>query len=122
MQFPWYQRLLSYVFPIRLEQLRGVHNPHLEVHLSRGRIQLSTANAIYSHEDLYTNYSMSFERMKQHLPAVQSMLILGFGLGSIPHMLENKFHQKIHYTGVDIDETVLSLAQKYTIKFLESSV
>ncbi|MEM6725414.1 MAG: hypothetical protein AAF598_15340 [Bacteroidota bacterium] len=122
MQFPWYQRLLSYVVPIRLEQLHGVHNPHLEVHLSKGRIQLSTANAIYSHEDLYSNFKLSFDRMSRHLVSINNMLILGFGLGSIPNMLEKHFKQQIHYTAVDIDETILSLAYQYNIKFLESAI
>ncbi|MEL6942276.1 MAG: methyltransferase domain-containing protein, partial [Bacteroidota bacterium] len=86
-----------------------------------GRYQLSTANAIYSYEDLYTNFYQAFRQVS--LPSDTSdVLLLGFGLGSIPRMLEKQFQKTYHYTAVELDESVLYLAQKYTLPQLNSPI
>jgi spermidine synthase len=118
--FPWWKRLLSYVSPIRLETASSDYNSHLEVSLSHGRYMLSTANAIYSFDDLYTNFLGAFRQVKMgQLPGDQ-VLVLGLGLGSIPYMLENKLGLDFRYTLVEIDEVVVDLAYRYTLQWLES--
>jgi len=118
---PWWKRWWSYLFEIHIESAPNDINPHLYVSLINGRYQLSTANAIYSYEDLYTNFYKAFQQVQ--LPDNQSnILLLGFGLGSIPRILERKFHKTYHYTAVELDEAVLYLAQKYTLPQLSSSI
>ena len=113
MKQPKWKRLLSYLFEIHIESTSSDYNPHLYVSLQKGRYQLSTANAIYSFEDLYDNFSDAFKEIDLDQLNVQNVLILGFGLGSIPIILEQKFNKKYFYTGVEIDEEVLYLANKY---------
>ena len=55
MKQPLWKRWLSYLFEIHVESTSSDYNPHLHVSLNNGRYQLSTANAIYSFEDLYDN-------------------------------------------------------------------
>lgn len=113
---------LSYLFELHIESAPSEINPHLYVSLKWGRFQLCTANAIYSFEDKYDNFFNSFQQIDlQSLPG-KDVLILGFGLGSIPRMLENNFNKDYNYTGVEIDESVIYLASKYGIDSLKSSI
>ena len=116
------QKLLSFITDVPLEQAVSEYNDLLQVVLNRGRMQLLTKNAIYSYGDLYSNYYRAFQRLTLNELDIENVLILGFGLGSIPYMLEKKFKKNYHYTGVEIDETVIYLANKYVTQYLESSI
>lgn len=118
---PAWKRWLSYLFEIHIESAPSKINPHLYVCLSRGRYQLGTKNAVYSYGDLYNNYHTAFSRLNwQSLPERCRVLLLGVGLGSIPYMLENNFGKTFSYTGVEIDDHVLYLANKYVLSGLRS--
>ncbi len=117
---PLLKRLASYLFEIHIESMPSEINPHLYVSLVKGKYQLSAASAIYSHGIYYQNFGEAFKQLKlDNLPG-SNVLILGFGLGSIPILLEQQEQKKYHYTGVEIDECVLALAQKYTMHEVQS--
>lgn len=120
MRLPFWKKYLSYLFEIHLESRSSEFNPELHVCVINGRHQLYTENAIYSYADLYHNFRIAFEQMDLKNRKVKKVLILGLGLGSIPYMLEKKFHQKYQYTGIEIDEEVLDLANKYVLQYLDS--
>lgn len=90
-------------------------NPQLKVVLHRGRYKLLTQGAIYSYGDLYSNYRKAFERLKWDQHLIQSCLILGLGMGSIPYMLVKRFQKNIQFTAVEIDEVVTKLAYDYVL-------
>lgn len=113
---------MSYFFDRHIESVESAYNPNLYVTLKNGRYQLCTSNAIYSYEDLYDNFTRAFQQIDLKKLNAKKVLLLGFGLGSIPYMLEKMFHQKYHYTAVEIDEAVVYLASKYTLKHMESPV
>ncbi|MFT5382823.1 MAG: spermidine synthase [Saprospiraceae bacterium] len=115
-----WKRLLSYIFELHLESTSSEYNPHLHVSLRDGRYQLSTANAIYSFEDLYDNFTVAFQQIDLNKISGTNVLLLGFGLASVPIILEKQFHKKYHFTGVEIDEEVLYLANKYALDDLTS--
>jgi len=117
---PRWKYYLSYLTELHIESAPSEHNPHLYVSLRKGRYQLATANAIYSYGDLYDNFSDAFQTI--NLEGIENALLLGFGLGSIPYMLEKKFHKEYYYTGVEIDENVLYLANKYVLPELHSPI
>lgn len=121
MKIPLWKYYLSYLTEIHVESAPSEHNPHLYVSLRKGRYQLSTANAIYSYADLYDNFSDAFHKIKLEDCKIDKVLLLGFGLGSIPYMLERNFQKKYDYTAVEIDENVLYLANKYVLPELTSS-
>ena len=122
MQQPFWKRLLSYVYEFHIESIYSDINETLHISLSQGRYQLSTQNAIYSFGDLYSNYYLAFEQIDFDKHKIENVLILGFGLGSIPMMLENNFQQEFNYTGVEIDECVIYLAEKYVTNTLKSPI
>ena len=122
MQFPWYKRLLSHFTEQSIEVVRSDVNDLLHVSLVRGRLQLSTKNAIYSFDDLYDNFRSAFEKIRWDTWTGEETLLLGLGLGSIPSMLERVFKQDMRYTAVDLDEQVIHLANKYVLNDLRSPV
>ncbi len=122
MKQPLWKRWLSYLIEMHLESAPSDINPHLYVSLRKGRYQLSTANAVYSYGDLYDNFTKTFRKLDWPKVDVQKVLVLGFGLGSIPFMLEKIFKKKCRFTGVEIDENVLYLANKYVLPELQSSI
>ena len=122
MKQPFWKSILSYLTEFHIESAPSDINPHLYVSLNKGRYQLSTANAVYSYGDLYDNYFKAFRKKGVLKSDVESILVLGFGLGSIPFMLEKKFGKKYHYTGIEIDENVIYLAEKYVLYDLSSPI
>lgn len=122
MDQPFWKRLLSYFFEFHIESAPSKTNPHLYVSLRNGRYQLCTANAIYSYEDLYDNFLKAFQRLDLDNRKIKNVLILGFGLGSIPIILEKKFNNNYHFTGVELDESVLYLANKYALPQIDSPI
>lgn len=117
-----WKRWLSYFQEIRLEDLTSDLNEELHVSLVKGRCQLYTRNAIYSFEDLYSNYFKAFQRLPLNDMEIDHVLVLGLGLGSIPWMLERQYRKKYYYTAVELDEAVVYLAQKYALSELKSSI
>lgn len=122
MNQPLWKRLFSYFTEFHIESAPSDINPHLYVSLSKDRYQLSTANAIYSYGDLYDNYNKTFQQLDLDSLNIETVLVLGFGLGSIPFMLEQKFKKNYHYTGIEIDENVIYLAEKYVLSNLKSPI
>lgn len=117
---PFWKKWMSYLTEVTLEHTTSHYNQELIVSMIDGRLQLSTREAIYSYEDKYDNFFETFRQME--LPEKANILLLGFGLGSIPFMLEKKFHKSYHYTGVEIDDVVIYLASKYVLPSLASEI
>ncbi len=109
-------RLLSHFFEWPVTELSSDHNEQLKVVFHRGRYKLITEGAIYSFGDLYSNFRLTFERLKWDQRKVESCLILGLGMGSIPDMLVSKFKKNLTFTAVEIDEAVTYLANTYVLK------
>lgn len=120
MRIPVWKKWLSHFIELELEQLDSHYGHTLSLCLSDGRFQLNTDRAIYSWEDKYDNFFRAFKQLKlEDLPGKEA-LILGFGLGSIPQMLERNFKQNLIFTGVEIDDQVIYLAEKYICHQLKS--
>jgi spermidine synthase len=122
MHIPIWKKWISQVLPLTLETASSDQNPDLAVMLDRGRLQLLSGNAIYSWDDLYHNFTIAFGTFDLDEEPIEDVLVLGFGLGSVPFILEKIFERTYHYTGVEWDETVAALASKYTLSRLSSPV
>ncbi|MEY4935213.1 MAG: hypothetical protein RIS64_1572 [Bacteroidota bacterium] len=116
------KQLYSHLYPQLLEETSSPYNPVLKVLLTQGRFQLLSKNAIYSYADLYDNFTKTFQAMDLNALKIKNVLILGYGLGSIPEILEKLFNKRYHYTAVEIDSEVVRLAKKYTIPTLKSKI
>jgi len=122
LNIPLWKKYLSYLKDVPLDHRHSEKNGDLTLLLVRGRYQLCTANAIYSFDDLYDNFTDAFRRMNLDAIPGDQVLILGLGLGSIPLMLEKTFHQKFEFTAVEFDEEIVMLQEQYTAPRMESMV
>lgn len=109
MQVTRLQRILSYLFPVRIWKGSGTHNEVLELFLSNGEWQLATADAIYSDGTRYRPLVQAFNLLGQRLSSVDRVLLLGSGIGSGVQILKKMgFHPD--FVLVDADQRVLELA------------
>ncbi|MBR9919579.1 MAG: methyltransferase domain-containing protein [Bacteroidetes bacterium] len=122
MEQPRWKKWLSWLFEWHIESAPSPINPHLYVSLKRGRYQLSTAHAVYSYGDLYDNFRRAFKGVDLDRLSGKKVLLLGFGLGSVPYMLETVFERHFRYTAVEIDESVIDLASRYVLPQMESTI
>ncbi|MBC8045858.1 MAG: fused MFS/spermidine synthase [Fimbriimonadaceae bacterium] len=115
-----WEKILSYFVDIKIETVYSEVNSSLDVVLVKGRFQLNSANATYSYEDLYNSYGSALKKISSFIAGsedkkekVQSVLVLGLGLGSIPYMLQIKYDVDCVINCVEIDPVVINLAEKY---------
>lgn len=112
MKVPFYKKLASYFYPIRMKKLSGEKNNYLELSLYRGQIQLSTKDALYSDGHRYTPMTIAFKELnKQNVKAIISVLALGGGIGSVVQVTERSGYHPI-YTIVEHDNAIINLAKE----------
>ncbi len=112
----FWQRKLSYWEDVLLEKHSDLHQdgiafPPLELYLRQGRLMLSTPTVVYSLEDQYSSYVEGLRRLPRDFAPV-TVLILGFGLGSIAHILQRKHKLRPEITGLELDPRVLDIARR----------
>lgn len=122
MKQPLWKRLLSYVKDVHIESATSIFNDELNVLFVKGQYQLVTTEAIYSYGNRYDNFFKAFKQINLEKENIQSVLLLGLGLGSIPFMLENFFKKDYSYTAVEIDDEIIYLASKYVLNYLDSDI
>ena len=109
MQIPRYKRLLSFLYAICIERRSSPLHPVLDLYLRRNQWQLATEDAWYSDGRRYRPLLAAFRKIREELTTVNHVLVLGTGLASAVHILED---MGLHpdFTLVDIDSVVLDLA------------
>ncbi len=104
---------MSFLMAQSVEKTGSPLNPVLEVSCLNGRLRLSTQNAIYSYEDFYTAFADSFRWLGIELYDIQQVLVLGYGLGSVPVILHKHYGMAPKITAVELDPAIIELAKKY---------
>ena len=118
----FFKKLYSYINPIVIESYSSDVNADLHILLSKGRYMLCAENAVYSYEDKYINFKRAFEEIDIKKHPFEKVLILGFGLGSIPILMEQIYGRTFDITGVELDENIVYLAQQYGMPKIKSAV
>jgi len=106
-------KLISYLIEIPIETRNSDHSPKLRVTLKNGRYALGTNKVYYSQEDRYSSFKRAFAYIQPTQADTNRVLVLGYGLGSIPHILKRRHNIDAHYTAVEIDPVVVGMAQRY---------
>lgn len=119
---PFWKKILSHLIEFPLETISGKNGLPLTVCLHKGRFQLYSEQAIYSWDDLYSQFRDVFMHLSHDIKNKKEVLLLGLGLGSIPYLLEKKMGVDAYYTAIEIDENIIYLAEKYTLQYLNSSI
>lgn len=121
-RIPFIKKWLSYISPQHVQSLASSKHDNVDIFVDKGRLQLSTANAIYSFDDLYDNFGNLFKKINWERIPGDNALVLGMGLGSIPFILEKVENKKFYYTAIEYDEAIIQLCSEMTLPYLESSI
>lgn len=88
-------------------------NSCLEVTYMNGKYMLNSLQANYSYGMLQKVFDSVFKKIKIQKYPVKDVLILGFGVGSVASLLQEKYKINCNITGVEKDDQVISLGHKY---------
>jgi len=102
------RKLFSYLYEYDIRHFKGEYNNDLTLSFYKNRWKLSTKNAVYSFEDLYTVYLAAFELLGFKTKKINNTLCLGFGLGSIPIILNQKYNVQ-NFIGIENDIEIIKL-------------
>lgn len=108
-----FRKYVSWIVPTQLEKVKGELGHHLEVNVQNGRVLLDTANVNYSFGSLQDVFDYAFTKTHLYDANINSVLILGFGSGSVAELLHQNNHPNIQFKGVEADKEVIRLAKKY---------
>ncbi len=108
-ELSWHQRLLSYLYPVKIAKAATQQNAVLELYYHRGQYQLATYDALYSDGSRYRPLRLAIRYLHKRKAIGDSVLVLGTGLGSVVHILYG-FGYSPTYTLVEADATILQWA------------
>jgi spermidine synthase len=116
----FFRYISSFLWGYTFENTSSKVNPVLEVCYVNGKTLLNSENVNYSYGSCYDAFNTIFKKFKIKEKQLDKVLILGFGVGCIAHLLENVFQKDSKIVGVEKDEKVLELGVKYfdTLKLL----
>ncbi len=107
------QKIWSYWSPVKIHEFQSFDNKLLEVFVSKGRFALAVHDTLYSYGISYTPFLkiLKYFKKSNQLTSLQSVLMLGVGLGSAVQMLQKANDIPRKYDLVEIDPVILSGAQ-----------
>jgi spermidine synthase len=105
-------QVLSFLYPITIETYSSSISGVIELTYEYGRLVVNTSEANYSHGSLHKVFRSAMRQMKfTDQPA--KVLILGFGAGSIAHILIKEYKLNVEIYGVELDPVMLEVYEKY---------
>lgn len=103
----------SYTYGKLLEKRTSVFGHNLEVWHQNGKIVIDTKHANQSFGGLHVAMRQFLKNKLSNFAAPSNWLILGYGGGSIAHILLDEFQLNLQLTGVEIDAAMLELGEAY---------
>lgn len=109
-----FQKIISYLYPINLYKTSSTISKSLEITLVNGQVVLDSLNTNYSYGSLQRVLrkgllSIGFENIKP----LKHILVLGVAGGSVIKTLVDEIGFTGKITGIELDEKVIDLANKY---------
>lgn len=108
------KRIFSYILPVNIVKKHSALSKTLEVTWNNGELVLDSANTNYSYGSLQRILrkglkNIGYDRIMQ----MDQILVLGVAAGSVIKTLADEIKTKAKITGVEIDSTVIALANEY---------
>ncbi|HEX8563376.1 MAG TPA: fused MFS/spermidine synthase [Flavobacterium sp.] len=108
------KRLLSYIVPINIHQQKSAVSKNLEVTWNNGELVLDSKNTNYSYGSLQRILRKGLLHIgAKRILEMQHILVLGVAGGSVIRTLTDELKYANKITGVEIDQTVVELANTY---------
>jgi len=106
------QYLLSFLFDSLVDPRSSEFNPVLDVKYYEGGYILDAKTCNFSFGTLHQVFQLSFNQLDIGRHPIDSVLILGYGAGSITKLLNERLN-KPRIVGVEIDAEVITIAREY---------
>ena len=108
------KQILSFLFPITIFEKRSAISDNIEVTWNNGKLVLDSKNTNYSYGSLQKVLrkgliTIGFKKVQ----SMSDILILGVAGGSVIKTLVDEIKFKGEITGVEIDENIIDIANKY---------
>lgn len=108
------QKVVSYLYPIKVKEISSERSGTLEVTLVNGQLVIDSENANYSYGSLQQVLKKGLRSIgTQELLKLENILVLGVAGGSVIKTLRNDFKVTAKITGVEIDPEIIFLANEY---------
>jgi len=108
------QKIVSYLYPIKVKEISSERSGSLEVTLVNGKLVIDSENANYSYGRLQEVLKKGLLQIgTKRLQKLENTLVLGVAGGSVIQTLRNDFNIDSKITGVEIDPDVIELANEY---------
>lgn len=102
-------RLLSYLWPVRVERVHGRRGP-LDLVWQNGRLVIDSANANQSYGSLQDVWRRVLRMVRMQERHVTRVLLLGLGGGGLVHLLRTELGIAAPITAIDDDPAMVHLA------------
>ena len=107
-------KLLSFFIPITIFKQNSSVSNSIEITWSNGQLVLDSKNTNYSYGSLQRILRKGLQTIGfENIKTLDSILVLGVAGGSVIKTLVNEVEFKGEIIGVEIDEDIISLANKY---------
>jgi spermidine synthase len=107
-------RLLSYILPVNIYQKNSVISKSIEVNWNNGQLVLDSKNTNYSYGSLQRILRIGLKKIGfEKIRAMDSILVLGVGGGSVFKTLVDGIQYKQELIGVEIDPEMIQIAKNY---------
>ncbi|NQY29730.1 MAG: fused MFS/spermidine synthase [Flavobacteriaceae bacterium] len=108
------QKIISYLYPIKVKEISSQRSGSLEVTLVNGKLVIDSENANYSYGSLQQVLKKGLIHIGlDNLQKSENILVLGVAGGSVIKTLRNDFNIEAKITGVEIDPDIIELANTY---------
>ncbi len=107
-------KILSYLVPINIFKVKSEFSKTLEVTYNNGELVIDSLNTNYSYGSLQRILSKGLAFIgKENIQKMNHILILGVAGGSVVKTLKNDINYLNKITGVEIDQNIIDIANKY---------
>ncbi len=107
------KKIWSYLFPVQLESFKSKHLPSIELNMHNGNLHIDGEHVNYSFGSLHLVFRKAIKDQVVSIKKAKTVLILGFGAGSIAKILNNEYQLNLAITGVEFEPAMLEVAEKY---------
>lgn len=108
------KRIFSYILPVNILKKNSVLSKSLEVTWANGELVLDSANTNYSYGSLQRILRKGLKSIGyDKIIGMNHILVLGVAGGSVIKTLVNEIGCKGKITGVEIDSSIIALANEY---------
>lgn len=107
------RKILSYIAGKQIEKLSSPINGELNVFYINGKYVLNAKSTNYSFGELHKGFQRIFKKLNLKERDFETVLILGFGVGSVASILQEEIKKNCFITAIEKDPVIFDLGKKY---------